>query len=309
MSLDLRPLTLGELFDRAFMLYRRHFLLFVGIAAVPGVFALLLNLGQLWFQNVAAQITRTPADEAALVFGQMPFLLGGMLGASIGYMVLYVVAFGATTIAVSEIYLGGASTIAESYSRIRGRVGRLLRLMLVVAARIMGVALLAIVLSAFAISLSVLVPLVGGVLMMLIMLCAGALVFVMTLRYALSVPALVLEGLHARQSVKRSIELTKGRLGRVFLLILCSVMITYAGAVLFQGPFFAAVMMTGPETTLGTSLGVVGAIFGTLGTTLTAPFMIIGLALIYYDARVREEGFDLEMTLAALDREAAPARV
>jgi hypothetical protein len=29
-TLDLRPLSLGELLDRTFFLYRRHFLLFVG---------------------------------------------------------------------------------------------------------------------------------------------------------------------------------------------------------------------------------------------------------------------------------------
>ncbi len=34
-ALDLRPLSLGELLDRTFFLYRRHFLLFVGIAAIP----------------------------------------------------------------------------------------------------------------------------------------------------------------------------------------------------------------------------------------------------------------------------------
>ena len=34
-ALDLRPLSLGELLDRTFFLYRRHFLLFLGIAAIP----------------------------------------------------------------------------------------------------------------------------------------------------------------------------------------------------------------------------------------------------------------------------------
>ncbi len=34
-ALDLRPLSLGELLDRTFFLYRRNFLLFVGIAAIP----------------------------------------------------------------------------------------------------------------------------------------------------------------------------------------------------------------------------------------------------------------------------------
>ena len=66
--------------------------------------------------------------------------------------------------------------------------------------------------------------------------------------------------------------------------------------------FVAAALMSGPETSAGLWLNVVGAIFGTVGTTLTTPFLIIGLALMYYDARVREEGLDLELSLAALDR-------
>ena len=78
-------------------------------------------------------------------------------------------------------------------------------------------------------------------------------------------------------------------------------MITYAAVVLFQGPFFAAAMLAGLDTSRGFWLNVVGGLFGTIGATLTTPFLIIGLALMYYDARIREEGLDLELTLAALD--------
>jgi hypothetical protein len=56
-------------------------------------------------------------------------------------------------------------------------------------------------------------------------------------------------------------------------------------------------------------LNIAGAVAGTIGATLTAPFMIIGLALIYYDARIRMEGLDVELTLAALDRAPDPVRV
>ena len=35
MSGDLRPLSLGELLDRCFFLYRKNFLLFAGIVALP----------------------------------------------------------------------------------------------------------------------------------------------------------------------------------------------------------------------------------------------------------------------------------
>jgi len=42
--IDLRPLSLGELLDRAFTLYRRHFWLLVGITAVPSAFGLVIAL-------------------------------------------------------------------------------------------------------------------------------------------------------------------------------------------------------------------------------------------------------------------------
>jgi len=34
-AIDLRPLSLGEILDRTFSLYRNNFLLFFGITAIP----------------------------------------------------------------------------------------------------------------------------------------------------------------------------------------------------------------------------------------------------------------------------------
>lgn len=42
-----------------------------------------------------------------------------------------------------------------------------------------------------------------------------------------------------------------------------------------------------------------------MATTLTAPIMIIGLALLYYDARIRDEGLDLQLMMSAIDNTAA----
>jgi hypothetical protein len=42
-DVDLRPLSIGEMLDRTFSLYRRNFVLFVGITALPNL--LILALG------------------------------------------------------------------------------------------------------------------------------------------------------------------------------------------------------------------------------------------------------------------------
>lgn len=306
MTLDLRPLSLGELFDRAFMLYRRHFWLFVGITAIPGIFALLGTLAQVGLQQAvlpeggAQAANPEPRVEDLFLIVS---LFVGMMVALIIYWVVYMIALGATTLAVSEIYVGRGATIASVYQRVRGRMGALILLLLLVGLRIFGLGIVGLVILGFAggvlgvifAPLAVLVVAAGAV-------ALGVVCIFLALRYCLSIPALVLEGLTAADSIKRSIALTQGRLLQVLLLGICATLVTYAALVIFQGPFFFAAVMSGPETSLGLWLNVVGAIFGTIGTTLTTPFLIIGLALMYYDARVREEGLDLELSLAALDR-------
>ena len=42
----LRPLTTGELLDRTFALYKEHFVLFVGIVALPHLISLALQLSR-----------------------------------------------------------------------------------------------------------------------------------------------------------------------------------------------------------------------------------------------------------------------
>ena len=304
-QLDLRPLSIGELFDRAFVLYRRHFWLFVGLTAVPGVFALALTLAQAGFQaavmpppGAAPDAVPNPENVAAAV----GFFVT-MLGSMIIYWVVYMIAFGATTFAVSEIYVGREVAILPVLGRMRGRIAALILLLIWIGIRLAAVAFGGFVLVVLSIGTgSVTSPVLGGLLALLFGAATAGVLLFMTLRYGLAVPALIVEGLSPHGAVRRSIALTEGRLGRVALLVLCATLITYATVVLFQGPFLAAAMVTGLETSVGFWLNVVGAVTGTIGTTLTTPFMIIGLALIYYDARIREEGFDVELALASLDR-------
>lgn len=304
--MDLRPLSIGELFDRAFVLYRRHFWLFVGITAVPGVFALVLTLINTAIQNPALQgLDPESAEFEAAMMGMM-LAFAGLMAVLAIYFVVYMIALGATTFAVSEVYLGRTASISQVYGRMKGRIGALLWLLFLVGVRIFGLWMLAMVVFGMATAIH---PILGGIVGLGAILVTALLSGFMMLRWGVSVPALVLEGLPARMSLKRSIELTRGRLGRVFLLGLCSTMVTYGALALFQMPLVGLAMYVGLDTWAGFSLNAAGAVLGTVATTLTSPFLIIGLALIYYDARIREEGFDLEVMLTALDGAADPARV
>lgn len=311
--MDLRPLSLGELLDRAFTLYRRHLWLFVGVMAVPSVFALAVGLLSAWFQQTTRAISSNaggaPAAETIAMFLG---LAGAMMVALLAYFVVYTVALGAISLAVSELYVGRTATIVDVFRRMRGRVGRLLMLMLLVMVRVGAVAFAGIVLviasAATALAGS---PFLTLIVVFLGLLASGCLCSFMLLRYGVAVPALVLEGLTARNAIRRSIELTEGSRLRVLLLFVCVTVISYAGMALFQGPFLMAALFAGTDTTQGFWLNLAGVVSGTIGSTFTGPIMIVGLALLYYDTRIRHEALDLDLMIDALDGQGSrtePAR-
>ena len=194
MALDLRPLTLGELFDRAFVLYRRHFWLFVGITAIPGVFALVVALAQQAMQNVAATNTASGVDPTeSAVFAL--WLAAGVIVAALAYAVVYTISLGATTYAVSEIYMGRTATIAEVYAKVRPRIGRLILLMLAMVLRIGGVLVLGSFLAVFGAGVTAIIhPIVSGIVAVLCFLAMFAGMAVLSLRYSLSVPSMISPG-------------------------------------------------------------------------------------------------------------------
>src|ERR1700758_4224324 len=103
-SVDLRPLSLGEILDRTFTLYRRNFLLFLGITAIPHLLILALNL----FQAFTAQVPRAPSRSVPLPeqfqstasSGLLAIGVVGGLVALIVYIVAYLFAQGGTVFAV-----------------------------------------------------------------------------------------------------------------------------------------------------------------------------------------------------------------
>jgi hypothetical protein len=49
------------------------------------------------------------------------------------------------------------------------------------------------------------------------------------------------------------------------------------------------------------------SVAGAVASTLAGPLLMITLALIYYDVRIRKEAFDLEAMMAALGPSTPPA--
>ena len=122
MAQTLRPLTIGELLDRTFLYYRRHFVLFVGIAALPGTLLLAFQLAPIFFKP-----TTTGALLTAVFY----------LGTIFVYLVTTTLTTGATVIAVSQVLLARETNVAEAFKSIRPRIGELILISMNVGVRVM----------------------------------------------------------------------------------------------------------------------------------------------------------------------------
>jgi hypothetical protein len=307
---ELRPLSLGELLDRSFTYYRKYFWVFVGIMAIPQLFGIALSL---FFQALQAPSGAQPASPTPEPVGAelVGFILGtivGAVGIVIVYMLVYAVALGATTFAVSEIHLGQSTSVRSAYRKMKGQAWRLLDLIISILLR--AGACLMVFLAATAV-MGALSAEVGQGPGLILGILAVILAFILSLvgitllmlRYGVSIPALVLERIRAREAINRSVQLTKGFLGRVFLIGLMMSVVSWVVASIFQGPFLiAAVVLAMKQTQPPLWLNSLAAVAGGLGGALSGPLLMIPLALLYYDLRVRKEGFDLELMMAALDR-------
>ena len=306
MTIDwLRPMSLGELLDRTFSLYRSHFLLLVGIMAPQAVLVAATGLANNRLMATSRAGTGgagTPPDPAALWKGYavaFPMILVFVLVGWIGGAIVH----GAATTAVSRIYLGKAAGVVDSYRLLKGRVGRLVLVSLGVLLRIMGLVclisvgfwILVIIGAVIHKAVAVAVAVLAGVV-------AVGVVLRFVLGYVVATPALIVEDSRSGQAIARSVLLMDGHRLRALGITVLMVVIAYAAVLLLQGPFLLLTFMATaqhvePSVWLAAGLALGQAV----SVCLTGPLTLVALVLLYFDLRIRKEAFDLAMLAAGAE--------
>jgi hypothetical protein len=284
----LRPLSLGEILDRTFAVYRSHFALFAGMTAVYAAFALVLQLTNLFVKHqVIAHFGRKAGTASELTGTFLVALLILMPGA---------VTQAATVFAVSEVYLGKPTTAVQAFRATIGRWYRYIGIAFWVSWSLMWVSLLLWIPAA----LLILIPAtrvdlawLSGLLFFL-GLCAFPYGIWAALRNALGVQATVIEGLSVRASMKRSKVVTLGAKWRIIVIgLIYTVLIFTIGAL--QMPLLVLVAKSPLEE--HTVAQAISLIVNAMATTVVTPVGLIALSLVYFDQRVRQEALDLLMML------------
>jgi hypothetical protein len=247
MAPQLRPLSLGEVLDVSFGLYRSRFATLLLIAVVCRLIPILLavyfevteiTLAQVWIRLLAS-------------------LLSLVLGA---------IGVAASTFVVSDAYLGRDTSPGSALARAMPLVGNLV-----------GISIL----TSLAVGLGLFLLIVPGLIFL-----AG---------FLLSPVVAVIEATpRSRDAMRRSWQLSNGYKGKLLLTMLV-----------------ALLLLLIPSIALGTLGGFFGAgaggrqelFFFVIPLVLQVfvyPFVYVVQTVLYYDLRVRKEGFDLEVLASSM---------
>lgn len=284
-GVPLRPLGVGDLLDGTFTTIRRNPRATVGLAALLVTLQQLLSLA---FQLVTEGLPTFGNFEDQTFSLQAIGGFGGIVGTLLAAVVGAVLT-GMLVIVVSEDVLGRRVTAAEVWRRVRRRLGAL-----VVAAAFAG-----------------LVPYLG----LPFLVFPGLILWA---AWALTTPALVLEGIGPFAALRRSWRLAWPDLVRVWWVRALSVLIGTLMSFLIAVPFGAAGLVlgfaTGADDDSRPVITVLILVLSALGAIaagmITAPFLAGVQALLYIDRRMRAEGLDLVLRRQqrTADAQRSPAR-
>ena len=292
----LRPLSLGEILDRSFAVYRANFWLFVGIAVLSSTVQLLANAVLLLIYKGYIPNPRTQPNPFHIYFGGQQ--IGGVI-AGLLFFLAAAVTQAATVWALSEVYLGRRTTIGDSIRAVIGRWLRFLGIALWQAWSILWLPLLLVVPAALLMrraQFGLAGAFAGGALIFLAATGGMAFGIIAFLRNSLAVQAAVIEDLKVRKSMRRSKVLAagaKGRLFVVFLIAWCLLMV----AGIIEMPLAMVIGLGALKGERHVLLQTVILFVNFIAHSAVTPVLMIGLSLVYFDQRVRQDGFDLLLML------------
>jgi hypothetical protein len=260
-SPQLRPLSVGEVLDASFKIVRQSFGTLAGCVLVV---ALPLNI-------VNTLITASASDDAfdfdsttttGTGFATSTEVGGTLLTTTLS-LALMSLASAACFRAVSGVYLGERPTVGDS---LRFAASRLLPVILLSFLYILGL------IPAF---IALVIPGIW-----------------LAVAWSVSFPALLSEGLGPVEALGRSFRLVKGRWWPVFgaLLVMYLLVAVISGIL---GALGAATLITAVDSEVVAAVFV--TIVNTLSSLITLPLMAAVLTVLYFDLRVRNEGFDLQL--------------
>ena len=268
---DLKPMAFGEVLDGSLTIFRRHFMLFVRL----GVVALWLPVAMTIYVSLAG------GQQQNVGLSLLASLIQAFAGLFLSACTIRV---------ISDAYLGHDPQFADAVSLGASKIWSLFVAGLAKGIILGGIVLLIGIVAAVTIPMIARGGSAGAVPVLFLAITVGGwFLAVVACVYAVTTPVVVLENLtNATDSLGRSWALTKGAKLRIFGIFFVTGLMVFLPMVLvgaFAGILKAASLF---------SSQVFEVIAAALPIILT-PLLSCVITLVYYDLRVRREGFDLQV--------------
>jgi hypothetical protein len=293
----LRPLSIGDLFDAAFQLYRARFWTLIAIAALVFVPSTLLQTF-LWTTLFGRSLFGS--------FGMFGIYTGSFLSGSLWSLTLGNLLHGALVSAIGRAYMGQRTGPIAAY---RLSIRRYLVLVIASVVPLIVTSVAQLIPSLFSALPYYLffgafltgpapgfqpwirdLPIVVACLAALLMLELGLLAFS---AYFMLVPqAVVLEEHGPGAALRRSWNLVRGSVRRALVIVIATGILSF---LISTVPWMAGSLvlrLSGIDTML---FSLMLTIFGLGGQILLQPLLFAIFTLFYYDQRIRKEGYDIEV--------------
>jgi hypothetical protein len=312
---ELEPLSTGDIIDRAVQIYRHNFGQLLAIAAVPALTS--------YAGTLMAAYGTTAIAHGTQILGSVMLAAGYLLVYLLGPALLFLVIGGLTRTVADFTMLDIPISFKRTFQLIRGRIwsligGQFLGLILVGLGMLVVVFILFALLGMLGVVLSLLLQslpqFIGAILLALtaLLLVGGGLVgYCYIYSKVVFIPcSIMIEGQTASGSLTRSFKISGNTVWRVLQIFIFDIAIASAVVSAVGIPLLIYGFVTGELSdirNLPTWLVIALSTVDQLGKLLTVPIATIAYCLLYFDCRVRQEGYDVELMVGRLASTAPPA--
>ena len=271
--IEIRPRRATELVDASFQLLRRYYPQLVTASAItmaPGVLMRILE--------------RDAMSDPQMMTANA----GAWFSVGIVSVLCVTVCDAVLTIAVSDGYLNGEIDLARAFST------GMRKIMAVFLASFFRGLLVGLAVLVVGVGAVIVTTLKMPILFVLVVPLAIWLISYILLRTFAIIPVVVLENIGANSSMTRTLQLSKNCAAHIFFSLGLA--------------FFLYFVFSGIISALGLKL-LTPATAGIIGAVLIIPIyplLTVVSTMLYYDLRIRKEGFDLEIMSRELGSDASP---
>ena len=282
----LQPMGVGDILDTTFSLYRKHFLLFLGIVSIY-FFASLVEYA------LKGLISNSDAQKLITSLFILPFAI---------------LTIGSIVVAAARIHLGGHITSGDALRQALHRFFSML------GGHLLWVSVWVITLILTLISIPAVARSQSFAVVFMIMIIGFPISTYFAVRWGFYIEAILLEKLKVTDAFRRSSQLVRGAWWQVFGTFILILISSYAVQFIFEislGTIFIFTKFAGDTDLRGIiEWAILDSVLDSRSfvfyatmtciklilSSLVLPIWVIGVTILYFDRRVHKESSEVELT-------------